>query len=695
LGTKADESMRLAIQATRMVTWEWLPLEDLITTSDNFPDVYGLPALAGVAEGFALVLPEDKPAHLAKVQTIAAEGGSYNSEFRIKRPIDGRTVWLEERAEARLDANGKVVRVIGVTLDITERKSAEQQQSFLLALSDAIRPLADPAQVEQVAMRLLGERLNVSGANYFSAEREDDGWYHRVESDYYLAPGVPSAMGRYAQKAFGSRLYAELERGHDVLVEDVHRDERLSPAERANYLPLGVVAFLTVPILKAGELIGGIGVWERKPRVWSAEEVALVHEVAERSWAAVTRARVECALRASEERLRIANRAKDEFLAILGHELRTPLAAIMLWSGALRSGKLSAQELSRAVEAIIESASAQSRLIDDLLDLTRLMNGKLLLAPGPVVVADITRGLADDLRPLAAAKKLALVVDVPATLGCAILDAVRLRQVMANLLSNAIKSTPAGGSVTLKAWKHDGFLEVEVTDTGEGIAPEFFPHLFERFRQADMGETRQHGGLGIGLALSRQLVELQGGTISAHSAGVGAGATFRVRLPWLDAEPRSGEAATPRSDPGVSRLSLAGVTVVLVEDDANTLAAMDATLSRAGATVLAVSSGPAALAAIDAADDPLVAVVLVSDLGLPEMSGYELVARVGAMRAARGRQPMPACAVTAHARDADKHRAIEAGFDMYVTKPLTPKQLIETVADLAKLVELTPKIPET
>ena len=432
----------------------------------------------------------------------------------------------------------------------------------------------------------------------------------------------------------------------------------------------------------------------REPATDRIELVGLVWDITDRKHA-------EVALRESEARARLllagareagraaeaANQAKDEFLATLSHELRTPVAAILLWAGVVRSGAVAPSELGRALEAIVLSAESQSRLIEDLLDLSRLRSGKLSLAPAPIDVASLIDGAIDVVRPAAAAKNLELSVAVPRELGGAQFDPARLKQVLWNLLSNAVKFTLPGGHVSVRARRANDWLELEVEDDGEGIPPEFMPHVFERFRQADMGETRAHGGLGIGLALSRQLIELQGGRIEAHSQGAGRGACFRVCLPWVECEPES--VRTP-AVPSLAEAGnpLAGVGVLLVEDDERTREAMALTLERAGAAVFPIASGEEALARLvergpyESREPRQGADVIVCDLGLPGMSGYELIGRIVDVCRQHGQNVPPACAVSAYARDVDRARAIEAGFDLYVTKPISPERLIEVVEDL-------------
>jgi len=280
-------------------------------------------------------------------------------------------------------------------------------------------------------------------------------------------------------------------------------------------------------------------------------------------------------------------------------------------------------------------------------------------------------------KPLATAKKLELVDDIEPKLGAAMLDGTRLTQVVWNLLTNAIKFTPDRGRVCASVRKRDRVLEIEIADTGEGIAPHFLPHVFEKFRQADMKASREHMGLGIGLTLAKDLVELHGGTVEAKSAGLGEGATFTVKLPWVEAR-RGLEAAShvvPYAIP-----ALESVRVLLVEDDPSTRSAMKWTLERAGARVAAVGSAIEALATLDQAD------VLVSDLALPGMSGVELVVRVAESCRERGAKPPPACAISAHTRDVDRRSAIDAGFDIFLPKPVAPDHLIEAVADLRAML---------
>jgi signal transduction histidine kinase/ActR/RegA family two-component response regulator len=521
---------------------------------------------------------------------------------------------------------------------------------------------ADAASLQRLEPE--GERLELLASRNF----------HALSADYwsFVDAGSSSACGR------------ALARGERVLAADAERTDFFAGTRDLDELRRsGLRAVLSTPLVaRSGQTVGMISVhWrdvhhpsERDFNVFDvlARQVA---DLIERGYAAA---------RAAEARAQAesANRAKDEFLATLSHELRTPLAAILLWAGALRSGAVPPRDLTRAIDAIVKSAESQSRLIEDLLDLSRLASGKLALAHAPVDVHACAQAALDMVKPLAVAKSIRLEGEIARECR-AVLDGTRLSQVLWNLLTNATKFTPAGGTVRLAVDAGPHGIQIVVSDTGEGIAEEFLPRLFDKFSQYDMGETRQHMGLGIGLSLTRQLVELHGGTIEAHSEGIGRGAQFRVRLPWTRPdETWEADAVGPHA-PGVASSPLDSLRVLLVEDDSLTREAMRWTLSRAGALVIDVATADAALTAVgdgDAVD------VIVSDLGLPTTSGLDLIERIGNGARRRGRPAPPSCAVSAHARDVDRRRAIDAGFDMYITKPVSADRLIEAVSDLRAIL---------
>jgi signal transduction histidine kinase/ActR/RegA family two-component response regulator len=387
-----------------------------------------------------------------------------------------------------------------------------------------------------------------------------------------------------------------------------------------------------------------------------------------------------------------ASWAKDEFLAMVSHELRTPLNAMVGWIRLLRSDKLDEATFRRGMDTIERNAKAQAQLIEDLLDVSRIVTGKLRLDVRPVELGPVVEAALDSVRPAAEAKGIHLVASVTGASGLVSGDPERLQQVVWNLLTNAIKFTPDGGEVRLSLRRSGGQVEVTVTDTGKGIAPEFLPYVFERFRQGDAAAARTRGGLGLGLAIVRHIVEMHGGTVSAESAGLGQGATFQVTLPAVAAHMAAG---TDRAGSGgaamfASPQSLAGLRVLVVEDEEDSREMLLLVLGECGAEVRGAESSEEALRALEEWQPD----VLVSDIGMPGDDGYELIRRVRALGPDRG-GAVPAIALTAYARVEDRMRALEAGFHMHVGKPVEPAELVLVIDSLLKMVRRAPPAQST
>lgn len=384
----------------------------------------------------------------------------------------------------------------------------------------------------------------------------------------------------------------------------------------------------------------------------------------------------------ARETAEAASRAKDEFLAAVSHELRTPLTPVLGWLRLIRTGTLNEQALGQALENIERNVRAEVRLVEDLLDVSRIITGKLRIECRPLELLPIIESALDSMRPAAEARRLALVARLDEQAGLVAGDQDRLRQVVWNLLSNAIKFTPQGGRVEVRLERVNSQAEITVSDTGQGISAEFLPFVFDRFRQADASITRSHGGMGLGLAIVRHLVEMHGGSVSASSAGPGQGATFTVRLPLLSvqgsAEPRQRHFRSPgESLTDDLSFSLTGVRALIVDDDPDTLEIISWILMQHGAEVKTTLS---ALTALDILRDEEVD-VLISDIGLPEFDGYDLIARVREIERPH-RQPVPAIALTAFTRIEDRLRALAAGFQMYISKPVEPEELVAVIASL-------------
>ncbi|HWS89531.1 MAG TPA: PAS domain-containing protein [Pyrinomonadaceae bacterium] len=413
--------------------------------------------------------------------------------------------------------------------------------------------------------------------------------------------------------------------------------------------------------------------------------VGISRDISERKRAEEARLELarEQAARAEAE---AANRIKDEFLATLSHELRTPLTAILGWARLLADGQVGPEKAAGAFGAIYRNARMQAQLIDDLLDVSRVITGKLRIEVVPVNLASVVEAAAAVVRPAAEAKGVALGVSLGGEELTVNGDPARLQQVVWNLLSNAVKFTPAGGRVEARVGRAGSQMEVAVSDTGQGIGAEFLPHVFERFRQAEMGTTRRHGGLGLGLAIVRHLVELHGGTVKAESEGEGKGSTFTVRLPVRavrEAEPTTAACAEPPAraeafDASAAAHTLEGVKVLIVDDEPDARRLLTELLSQRGAEVSSAASAAEALEVLQAWRPH----VLLSDIGMPDGDGYELIRRVRELPEERGGRT-PAAALTAYAGPADRGRALASGFQVHVAKPVEPAELAAVVAGLA------------
>ncbi|HYE18096.1 MAG TPA: ATP-binding protein [Tepidisphaeraceae bacterium] len=460
-----------------------------------------------------------------------------------------------------------------------------------------------------------------------------------------------------------------------------------SPALAREVGALGNVSVLERPVRMTTFLSVVGSALRARERQYEVRDHLAERKAADQERAALLEA--ERAARAEAER---ASRMKDEFLATLSHELRTPLNAIFGWAQVLSADGATPEDVREGVEVIERNARAQTRIIEDLLDMSRIVSGTIRLHVKPVDLAGVIRAALETVSPAADAKGVRLDVRHDPLATPISGDAHRLQQIFWNLLTNAVKFTGRGGVVRVASRRHESHVEVSVTDTGEGIGPEFLPFVFDRFRQADASTTRRHGGLGLGLAIVKQLVETHGGSVRADSAGAGRGSTFTVSLPVTAVRPVV-EAGDP-TDPGPVPTSpadgrhgaddtrvmrrLDGLHLLVVDDEADARDLVRRLLEGRGARVTTAASAVEALARLRA-DRPD---VLVSDIGMPDEDGYALIARVRALGPAEGGDT-PAVALTAYARAEDRARALRAGFGGHVVKPVEPAELVGLVAELA------------
>jgi signal transduction histidine kinase/ActR/RegA family two-component response regulator len=470
--------------------------------------------------------------------------------------------------------------------------------------------------------------------------------------------------------------------GQPTMMTTIPRETLVAAARDVEHLrlidDLALTSYMCVPLVAHGGILGAVTLASAESgRRYTASDLQFAQDLAARAAMAIDNAR-------TYQQASAANRLKDDFLATLSHELRTPLNAVLGYAKMLGMNLLDTSKQAHAITVIERNANALKQIIEDVLDVSRIVSGKLRLNVQPVNVAEVVKQAAATVTPAADAKNLRLqcVLDphVPPVSG----DPDRLQQVVWNLLSNAVKFTPKGGRIQVKVQRVNSHIEIVVSDTGRGIASEFVPHLFERFRQADSAFSRDHGGLGLGLAIVRELVELHGGTVNASSDGPGTGATFTVALPLMIVHPVP-RTEIPRVHPHVDtptaipvRHRLDGVKVLAVDDEDDALSLMREILEAAGAHVWTETSAARALEVLR----QRVPDVIIADVGMPEMDGFEFIREV--RRAANpSAREVPAAALTAYARAQDRIHALASGFQMHIAKPVDPTELIVTVAALA------------
>lgn len=401
--------------------------------------------------------------------------------------------------------------------------------------------------------------------------------------------------------------------------------------------------------------------------------VGTVLDITQKKQAEAAREQLLCQEQAAREAAERANRIKDEFLAILSHELRSPLNPILGWAKLLQTKKLDAAKTARALETIERNAKLQTQLIDDLLDIAKILRGKLKIEPASVDPVFVIESAIETVQAAADAKAIGIQSDLP-DIGPIQGDGARIQQIVWNLLTNAIKFTPEQGQIAIQLTQVDRWAQLKVTDTGRGIRPEFLPHMFDSFRQADTSTTRQFGGLGLGLAIVRYLAEAHGGTVAADSPGEGLGATFTVSLPLL------GHRLSPRASPvWPSQIDLTGVRVLAVDDNPDGLALLTLLLGEYGAEVIGLESAAEVLATLSSFQPH----VLVSDIGMPNMDGYELLRQIRALPPEQGGQ-VPAIALTAYVREEDSQKALDSGFQRHLAKPIEPDAIARAVAQLVQ-----------
>ena len=771
---------------------------DLILSDVMMPELDGLGLLHAVKHD-----PETAEIPVILLSARAGEesrieGAEAGADDYVVKPFSARELL------ASVDAHTRISRMRRNTTRVL--RASEDRQAFLLDLTDALRALTDPVEIQATASRVLGQRLAVSGALYSEVELEDDREHYVVRQNY-RDEGEPSLVGRYRAIDFGAAVLEHLRDGRTLVVTDVTGEPDLSDRERQAYRQVGVRAHVVVPLIKEGRYTAFLAVYQNKPRTWTAEELALVSETAERTWAAVERARAEAilretearlqmaldasdlgtfvwnieddrsdpdartlrlldrpagdrlslaaaldrmvhpddrerytaairraidpagpgtlredlrvvhsdgsvhwltvtgqgvfdgeprravklvgmvadisdrkfieqALREREERLQESDRRKDEFLAMLAHELRNPLAPIRTGLELIRIAGDTPGAVERVRAVMERQVTHMVRLVDDLLDVSRITSGKIHLQRKPTPLTEIVKSAVEANRAAFQAAKIHLTVSLPVAPCMLDVDPTRLVQVVSNLLHNASKFTPADGHVTVSAEvsrapasSDDGQLVLRVSDDGMGIPRELLPRVFDLFAQGEAAAARPQTGLGIGLALARRLIEMHEGRIEAASEGAGRGSTFTIQLPIRKGLTIDGDPSHRAASGQFAR------RVLIIDDNQDAAVTMGMLVDELGGQSLVVHDGAAGVQEMATFRPD----VVLLDIGMSGMDGYETCRRI---RRESGRSDVFIVALTGWGQQQDKLRAADAGFDAHLIKPADPATLVRILSNL-------------
>jgi PAS domain S-box-containing protein len=637
------------------------------------------------------VHPEDREAYANAYHEAVSSQARFEAECRFRRH-DGEYRWMRTVGMPHIEG-GKLKGYAGSTYDITESKRAEERlredAEIIETINRTGRAISAELNLQTVVQEVTDAATELVGARFgafFYNVMDQDGESFML----YTLSGAPRETFANFPMVRNTALFGPTFRGERTIrIDDVKKDPRYGKNSPYHGMPPGHVpvrSYLAVPVVSRTEVWGGLFFGHPEVGVFTERHERIVEGLAAQTAIAMDNARLYELSQREREKAEEANRLKDEFLATISHELRSPLNAILGWTRMLNDKWLDEEKSARALEAIYRSARAQNQLISDLLDVSRIITGKLRIETRMVNLIPVIEAAMDVARPAADAKDIRLISTLDPETGPVSGDTNRLQQIVWNLLSNAIKFTPAGGRVSVRLERDGANVKLTISDSGDGIEPEFLPFVFDRFRQFESGPARPTGGLGLGLAIVRHVVELHGGTVNAASRGRGHGATFTVTLPQAIPTIESSKAARghwadaaelPQSHPP-SPERLRDLRVLVVDDDSDARDLFSLILTSYGAEVRSCDSSPEALQILDEWPPD----VLVSDIGMPLEDGYELMKKIRAREPERGGL-VPALALTAYARAEDARRAFSVGYQAHVTKPIEPSQLATVVAGLA------------
>jgi PAS domain S-box-containing protein len=652
--------------------------------------MYGYTAAEALGQSIRLVVPDDRREEASQVLDRIKLGERVEHFETLRCRKGGTRFPVSLLVSPILDDAGTVIGASKIARDISEQKRASQQAAFLaevgavlagsleyLTTLKTVANLAVPSIADWCAVDILTEerKLERLAVAHVDPAKID---LARTIRSRYEDPNSPYSPP-YVVRTGTPAMLREV--SDDMIVASAKGDQERIALVRS----LGLRSYMIVPLTTRGRTLGALTLATAESgRLYSEDDFRFAQDVAFRAALAVDNARAYNDAQA-------ANRLKDEFLATLSHELRTPLNAILGYSRMLQSGMLTTDKHAHALHTVERNATSLTQIVEDVLDVSRIISGKIRLNIQPVDLPAVVSDAVATVMPAADAKQIRVQTILDPRAAPISGDPDRMQQIVWNLVSNAVKFTPKNGVVQVRLERVNSHVEIVVSDTGAGIAPDFIPHIFERFRQADSGTTREHGGIGLGLAIVRHLVELHGGTIHAVSGGHEKGATFRVRLPVMIVHHEEPVERRIHPTTNVARREtqlpdLGGLSVLAVDDDADARSLVSETLESRGARVVAVESAQEALDTLQRARPDIV----LADIGMAHSDGFDLIKRIRQSSDPAVRE-VPAAALTAYARAEDRMKVLQSGFQMHLAKPVDPAELIIAVASLAKRTAPAPE----
>jgi PAS domain S-box-containing protein len=648
--------------------------------------MFGYTPAEAIGRSIRMIIPEVRQSEEDYVIGRIRAGESVHHYETVRQRKDGTLVQISLTVSPIYNDAGVVIGASKIARDITERArlqaAVQEQASIARKLSEVGVNIAGSLDQGTIVQKVTDVATSLTtaefGAFFYDVNDPQSGEAYML---YTLSGAAKEAFEGFPEPR-AAAVFAPIFHGEAVVrIDDLTEDPRYGKNPPHHGMPAGhlpVRSCLAVPVkAPSGDVLGGLLFGHSRAGVFTEQHQQLAMGVA--AWASIALENSRLYLQARE-----ADRLKDEFLAVLSHELRTPLNAIVGYARLLRGGILAGEKAARGLQTLERNATSLTQIVEDVLDISRIVSGKIRLDVQPVELPLVVHNAVATVQPAADAKNVRLQTIIDPRVGPVSGDPDRLQQVTWNLLSNAVKFTPKNGRVQVRVEQVNSHVEIVVSDTGIGIRRDFLPHVFERFRQADAGLTRQSAGLGLGLSIVRHIVEMHGGSVQVASDGEGCGATFSVRLPLMivhegGARETREHPRTEKREPLTALGNLSGIRVMAIDDEEDALGLLRVVLEAAGAEVLTIASAVDALARIvDARPD-----ALVVDLGMPQMDGFEFIARIRASSNPHVRD-VPAAALTAFARSDDRTKALQSGFEMHLAKPVDPGELVASVATLVR-----------